>query len=237
MQFNVSKCKVMYLGSKNKKHVYKMAGIPLQETTVEKDIGVKITNKLKPADQCKSAARTAQAVLGQITRAFHYRDRHVFVRLYKQYVRPHLEFCTQAWAPWNEEDINCLEKVQQKALNMVSGLRARTYEARLEELGLTSLAERRHQADMAMVHRIVHEQSGLETATWFEMAAARRATRSAAHPWNLTVKNGRLEIRRNFFSVRVIEAWNNIPGDLQQLENTARFRAQYKRLRARTASA
>ena len=156
MQFNVAKCKTMHLGRKNSKNVYMMAGEALKETLAEKDIGVTVTSKLKPAEQCQIAARTAQAVLGQITRAFHYRDRHMFVRLYKQYVRPHLEFSTQAWSPWNEEDIACLKRVQQRAIKMVSGLRASAYEERLKELGLSTLVERRHQADMAMVHRIVH---------------------------------------------------------------------------------
>jgi len=127
MEFNVAKCKVMYLGSKNPKFEYEMAGQKLQEVAEEKDIGVYVTDKLKPASQCRAAARTAQAVLGQLTRAFHYRDRHVFVRLYKQYVRPHLEFCTQVWAPWNEEDKQILEKVQQRAIKMVSGLHEQTY--------------------------------------------------------------------------------------------------------------
>ena len=113
-QFNVAKCKVMQLGPRNGKRVYTMDGQALQETTTEKDIRVYVSQKLKPAEQCRNAARMAQVVLGQLTRAFHYRDRHVFVRLYKQYVRPHLEFCTQAWAPWNEEDKMCLEKVQQR---------------------------------------------------------------------------------------------------------------------------
>jgi len=232
MQFNIAKCKVLHLGARNNKHVYTMNGENLTETLSEKDIGVYVTHKLKPAEQCKTAARTAQAVLGQLTRAFHYRDRHVFVRLYKQYVRPHLEFCTQAWAPWNEEDKVCLEKVQQKAIKMVSGLRAHTYEERLRELGLTTLEERRHQADMAMVHKIVHRQSGLTPETWFEMAGARRNTRSAADPLNIVVKHGRLDVRRNFFSIRVIDSWNEIPPDLKAEEKAQRFRARYKKLRA-----
>ena len=33
---------------------------------------------------------------------------HAFVQLYKQYVRPHLKFCTQAWSPWYQEDKTCL---------------------------------------------------------------------------------------------------------------------------------
>jgi hypothetical protein len=237
MQFNVSKCKTMHLGRRNSKNVYTMAGEALKETEVEKDIGVYVNQKLKPAEQCKSAARMAQAVLGQITRAFHYRDRHVFVRLYKQYVRPHLEFCTQAWSPWSEEDITCLEKVQQRAIKMVSGLRARTYEERLKELGLSTLVERRHQADMVMVHRIVHRQSSLEPETWFEMVGARRSTRSASDPLNIVVKNGLLDLRRKFFAVRVIENWNAIPTELKAVESTARFRSRYKQLRAQTLSA
>jgi hypothetical protein len=58
-----------------------------------------ISENLNPTAQCAKAAKTAQGVLGQFTRAFHYRDRHVFMRLYKQYLRPHLEFSTQAWSP------------------------------------------------------------------------------------------------------------------------------------------
>ena len=87
-----------------------------------------------------------------------------------------------------------MEKVQQRAIKMVSGLRGRTYEERLRELDLTTLEERRHQADMAMVHKIVHRQSGLEPETWFEMAGTRRNTRSAANPLNIAVRNGRLDI-------------------------------------------
>jgi hypothetical protein len=237
MQFNVAKCKVLHLGGRNPKRVYTMDGTALQETLSEKDIGVYVTQKLKPAEQCKTAARTAQAVLGQLTRAFHYRDRHVFMRLYKQYVRPHLEFCTQAWAPWNEEDKACLEKVQQRAVKMVSGLRGRTYEERLRELNITTLEERRHQADMAMVHKIVHGRSGLVPETWFEMVGARRSTRSAADPLNIVVRSGRLDLRRNFFSIRVIESWNEIPPDLKAVESAARESARYKQLRAQTQGA
>ncbi len=90
-----------------------------------------------------------------MTRAFHFRDRHVFVRLYVQYVRPHLEFAVPAWSPWLEGDKEVLEKVQKRAMKMVSGLKGNTYEERLKEVGLLTLEERRHQADMVQTHKIV----------------------------------------------------------------------------------
>ncbi len=81
-------------------------------TEEEVDIGVNVTKNLKPASQYQRAAKTTQTVLGQLSRAFTYRDRHVFMRLYAQYVRPHPEFSVQAWSPRSEADKECLEKVK-----------------------------------------------------------------------------------------------------------------------------
>ena len=96
MAFNEAKCYVMHVGWHNPRHVYHMNGIRLEVSDKERDIGVTTSDNLKPAQQCKKVAQTASAVLAQITRAFHYRDRHVFLSLYQQYVRPHLEFAVAA---------------------------------------------------------------------------------------------------------------------------------------------
>ena len=152
MEFNISKCKVMHFGRNNPRHDYRMKGRLLEKTEEERDLGVMTMASAKPAAQCAKAARTAQAVLGQIARAFHFRDWEIFLGLYRQYIRPHLEFSVQAWAPWCQRDKELLENVQKRAVRMISGLRSELYEDRLKELGLTSLEERRHRADMALVH-------------------------------------------------------------------------------------
>jgi hypothetical protein len=77
------------------------------------------------------------------------------MQLYKQYVRPHLEFSVRAWAPWSQADKDVLERVQRRAVGMVSGLQGRDYEARLREIGMTTLEERRHQADMGMMNKVM----------------------------------------------------------------------------------
>jgi hypothetical protein len=99
MAFNVQKCHVMHVGRNNPRAEYKMNGTKLETTEQERDVGVVISSDLKPAEQCKKAAQTAGVVLGQIHRAFHYRDRFTYLNLYKQYVRPHLEFAAPAWGP------------------------------------------------------------------------------------------------------------------------------------------
>ena len=44
---------------------------------------------------------------------------------------------------------------------MVSGLYSKVYEERLKELRLQTLEERRHQADMCIMHKIMHGLGGI----------------------------------------------------------------------------
>ena len=95
------------------------------------------------------------------------------------------------------------------------------------------LEERRHQADMHMMHKIMHGGGGgLDHQTWFTKGSdSGRATRSAADPLNVTVKSGRLDIRNKFFSVRASAQWNSVPAAIMQLQPTHRFKSAYKQFR------
>jgi hypothetical protein len=232
MAFNISKCKVMHLGPKNPCHTYTMSGTALSTTTEERDIGVTVSSNLRPGAQCAKAARKASAVLGQISRAFHFRDRHTFLNLYKQYVRPHLEFAVQAWSPWTQQDKELLEKVQKKAVGMVSGLRGATYEDKLKELDLTTLEERRHQADMLQVYKIMAGKDNVQSESWFRRAGDGPVrTRQAAGLMNVVKPRVRLELRENFFSVRAVDSWNKVPDVIKMARNAGHFKRLYSQHR------
>ena len=98
MEFNTKKCKIMHFGRTNPHHCYCMggyapAGTVLEEVSDEKDIGVIVSDTLKPSNQCARAAKRANSILGQMRRAFHYRDKVVWVRLYKTYVKSTFGVC------------------------------------------------------------------------------------------------------------------------------------------------
>jgi hypothetical protein len=228
MSFNLAKCKIMHVGAKNPGYEYFMRGTKLGTTEEEKDIGVTVTKNLKPSAQCNKAAGRAAAVLGQIRRNFHYRDKHTFVKLYKQYVRPHLEFSSPAWSPWLQGDKDILEKVQEKAVNMVSGLKGNTYLEKCAELGLKSLEERRKDQDMNLVYKFLTERTGTDMFRR-TVTDQRATTRQAAGEHGLGVQYARTDPRKYSFAMRSVEPWNRLPEEIKTATNSEVFRSRLKK--------
>jgi hypothetical protein len=226
MSFNIPKCKIMHVGRSNPRFKYYMEGEELKSVEEEIDIGVVIHNSLKPGRQCERAANTAGAVLKLLQRNFHYRDRKVFMMLYKRYVRPHLEFSAPAWSPWTRADIDRIESVQKRAVGMVSGLTAADYEGKCREIGLQTLEERRIDQDMAQVYRFKEKTGGI-VHNLFETFENRpgAVTRAAGGQANFKQQAARGEIRKNAFAVRTVSVWNGLP----EIIKTSRTCDQFKR--------
>ena len=83
-------------------------------------------------------------------------ERESFQLLYKSYVRPHMEYCVQAWSTYLVKDIECLEKVQRSATKMVRGLDHMSYDKRLNVLGLLSHEQRRLRGDVIEAYKILN---------------------------------------------------------------------------------
>ena len=217
MSFNIPKCKIMHIGRNNPRYEYTMSGKLLAKVEEEKDIGVTVHSSLKPSRHCQKIAATSNAVLRQLTKNFHYRDRHVFKKLYVQYVRPHVEFASPAWSPWSEQDKTLLEKVQIKAVNLVTGLKGLTYEDKCKELGLETLEQRRTKQDILQTYKIIHGVDKVEHERLFQLTGPTlgRQTRFTADPLNIVVERANLDIRKNSYTIRAAEHWNRLDSDMK----------------------
>ena len=231
MSFNVEKCSVIHFGNNNPKFSYKMSDTSLKETCLERDLGVYISPDLKPSEQCKLAANRGIHALYQVQKSFLYRDHKTFVNIYKQYVRCHLEYASPAWNPSNLADIDKLENVQKKAVNLVQGLEGLTYEEKLKKLNLETLRVRRIKADLTLAFKIIRGFSDVDKNTWFHLVDQNnRVTRLSSCQYNLKTQKSRTELRKNFFSNRIINFWNSLPTEVKMCENVKQFKEKLKTL-------
>ena len=220
----------MHLGrGGNPGHVYRMENSLLENTSPEKDIGVIVQDTLKPSLHCAKAAAKANSVLGQISRAVMYRDSNTFVRLYLVYVRPVLEYCIQAVGPYSEADKLCLEKVQMRAVRMVSNLKRGTYEEKLKSLNLTIFKERRWRGDMIQTWRILSGKDMVEANIWFDMEADRpregaTRTRNALGHHAIRPREYKYRERGEFFTNRVVRSYNQLPNTVKQATTINEFK-------------
>jgi len=144
-----------------------------------------------------------------LKRNFRRLDTGSFNVIYKEYIRPHLEFCIQAWSSFLAKDKLVLENVQRRATKLVCGLKNKSYEERLRVLGLTTLETRRLRGDLIETYKILHGKEDIDHHQLFELVLNGHELRG--HDLKFYKQYSRLNIRKHFFSQRVIDALNQLP--------------------------
>jgi hypothetical protein len=127
----------------------------------------------------------------------------------KQHVRPHLEFVIQTWCPWTQRDIKLLEAVQRRADRWFEG-NIRGEVATSEPHNIRRLEEKRGRHE---VFKVLKGFTKMDPETWSDYATLQQGqqTRHLTSHLTLNFHKGRLEIRRECFSVQANKVWNALP--------------------------
>jgi len=144
-----------------------------------------------------------------IKRNFRRIDEEDFLVIYKAYIRPHLEYCVQAWSPYMQKDIQILEKIQRSATKIVHRLKHLCYKDRLDRLDLTTLFVSRKRGDLIETYKILTEKENIQKEQFFELSNNGYFLRG--YTTKLAVSRPRLDIRKYTFSHRVVAEWNRLP--------------------------
>lgn len=221
MEFNSTKCKVLHIGRRNREFNYEMEGNWLESVNEEKDLGVWTDRGLTFQKQCLEARNRANRVLGFINRNVSYKSKEVVSKLYNGYVRPHLEYCLQSWAPYHRQNIDMLEGVQRRATKLIPGLRNKSYENRLKELGMYSFQRRMVRGDMIEMYKIFLGLDYIDYRKFFEIE---KNDRLRGHKYRIKKQSCRLDVRKYNFSLRGVNYWNTLPSNVVNSSSLASFK-------------
>ena len=223
MSFNENKCKVMHIGYRNDKETYILNGTQLKSVDSEVDLGVTISNNLKPSQQCSEVIKKANKIIGLIGRAFEYKSKNTILTLYTSLVRPLLEYCVQAWCPYYQKDIEKLERVQRRVTKMIPRLRSKSYEERLEELNLFPLSQRRLRGDLIQAFKIIKGIDNMDCSKYFTIDLSNYTRGNGC---KIVGKAFNSHESKNHFFHRVVNPWNGLPRDVIDCNTVDSFKCR-----------
>ena len=165
-----------------------------------------ISNDLKPSKHIAYICNKANQRIGMLKRCITDRSRDTVHKFYKALIRPILETCSPIWSPWLKKDKDCLDDVQSRCEKLCGE-------------SLECLETRRKRADLREAYKIINNCYKIDNTTYF----SRSDTTTRGHKVKLFKRGCRTELRRNFFSHRVVDEWNTLPANTVLAPDVKKF--------------
>ena len=229
MRLNTAKCKVLTITkNSNNIHFYdygftscENVFISLDHVDNMKDLGIIVDSELNFLCHIKEKVNKAYQMLGIINRNFRDVDKSTFLLLYLSLVRSQLEYCNSVWNPYKVGSIALIERVQKRATKMISSCKKLSYIDRLKYLHLPTMKFRRLRGDMIETYKILN---GFYDTDVVPSLPRNYDSRTRGNSLKLLHMRPRYDLRKYYFSSRVVGAWNALPDSVVLCQSINSFK-------------
>ncbi|CAM4368098.1 unnamed protein product [Caretta caretta] len=222
MRFNKDKCRVLHLGRKNPMHHYRLGTEWLGSISEEKDLGVTVDEKLDMTQQCALVAKKANGILRCICKGHSEQIEGLDHSPLFDIGEASSGVLCPVLGPTLQEGCGKIG-VQRRATKMIRGLEHMTYEERLRELGLFSLQKRRMRGDLIAAFNYLRGGSKEDGSRLFSVV---EEDRTRSNGLKLKWRRFRLDIRKIFFTRRVVKHWNALPREVVESPSLEVFKVR-----------
>ena len=146
--------------------------------------------------------------------------------IYISHVRPQLEYGSQLWNQGYIGDTTLVERIQRRWTREMDGIGHLPYDERLRALDLYSVRGRLLRADLLLVWKMFHGECALNPREFFEPTLS---TITRGHSLKMRVQQCRLDVRKRFFSNRVVAAWNSLSAEAVEAGTINSFKSHLHR--------
>ena len=185
-------------------------------------LGVDISSDLNFNHHINRVTANASKSLGFLKRNIKTKHPGIREAAYKTTVRPQVEYASSVWSPYTKKDIHKVEMVQRRATRWIFSSYS-PYQSVTElqqQLNLRTLEQRRVDAKVIMMFKIIHGLVAIPVPPYFEQPM--RSTRHS-HPLALRQIHTTANYYKFAFFPSTVVFWNQLPAQIVLLPTLDQF--------------
>ena len=205
-------------------------GTPIKFVTEHKHLGLTFSSNGQWHCHIENIIKSASEVIG-VMRKLKFTFSHVALnQIYLSYLLPIIEYSCVVRDGCTVQDINSLQKLQNEAARIVTGLtRSVSLDNLYRECGWVSLVERRRQQKLIFMYKSVNGLVPTYISDLIPRSVGEISTYVLRNQNDITVPFCRTEISRKSRIPSSISVWNSLNIELRNSPSMASFKYQLKK--------
>ncbi len=191
-----------------------------------KHLGLTLSNTGKWHSHIDKIISSTSKIIGIMRKLKFQLSRSSLNQIYISYVRPILEYASAVWDGCTEYEKSALEKLQNEAARIVTGLtRSVSLEHLRQEIGWQSLSIRRSVQKLSIMYKAANNETPSYISNLIPPEIQNITNYNLRNRQNINIPYSRLEISKRSCIPSAINLWNNIEPSVRNTETLKQFKS------------